>query len=180
MTFNVNQFKTKLSSGARPNLFDISIYSAPVSMSDAPLLCKATTIPAFTVGVIEVPFRGGRRIKVPGDRTFAEWSATFISDENQTLFKNFHRWMDFIKDTNYNTSFSVGARTLTSYDSTIIISHYGDSGNTIAKYALVQAFPTDIAQVDLSYDTTDTIGEFTVTFQYQYQFDTARRNGGFS
>ena len=33
---------------------------------------------------------------------------------------------------------------------------------------MVGAFPTDISSVELSNDSTDTIGEFTVTMQYQY------------
>lgn len=172
MTFSVTKFQKQLQSGARPNLFDISIAGAPVNLPNVPLLCKATTIPAFTVGVVEVPFRGGRRIKLPGDRTFAEWSATFISDEKQRLYHGFHRWMDEIKGLNYAVDGALGASTLTSYDSTITIRHYDDKGKTISRHYLFQAFPTDIAQVDLSYDNTDVLGEFTVTFQYQHQNDT--------
>ena len=29
-------------------------------------------------------------------------------------------------------------------------------------------FPTEISSIDLSYDSTDTIEEFTVTFAFQY------------
>lgn len=172
MSFSVTKFQKQLASGARPNLFDISISGAPVQLSDVPLLCKSTTIPAFTVGVVEVPFRGGRRIKVPGDRTFGDWSATFISDEKQKLYFGFQRWMDTIKGLNYTVDGSLGATTLTDYDSTVQIRHYDDNGRVISRHYLYQAFPTDIGQVDLSYDNTDVIGEFTVTFQYQHQNDT--------
>jgi len=33
---------------------------------------------------------------------------------------------------------------------------------------LYDAFPTDVSAIDLSYDTTDAVQEFTVTFQYHY------------
>ena len=35
-------------------------------------------------------------------------------------------------------------------------------------YELYDAFPTDVSAIDLSYDTTDAVQEFTVTFQYHY------------
>jgi hypothetical protein len=34
----------------------------------------------------------------------------------------------------------------------------------------VDIFPTTISSIDLSYDTTDTIEEFTVDFQVQYWY----------
>jgi len=54
-----------------------------------------------------------------------------------------------------------------------ISSYGGGTGNaTNAKYYgsyyFVDAFPTSVSQMDLSWDTKDTIEEFTVTFAYQY------------
>ena len=42
--------------------------------------------------------------------------------------------------------------------------------NILAQYKFVDIFPTTIAAIDLSYDTTDTIEEFTVDFQVQYWY----------
>jgi hypothetical protein len=53
----------------------------------------------MTLGVIEVPFRG-RRIKVPGDRTFADWTVTVINDEDQAMRKAFSNWMNYINAVN--------------------------------------------------------------------------------
>lgn len=171
MSFNVNTFVNALKEGARPNLFSVSIYGSPLkNFFGTELTCKATTIPAMTLGVIEVPFKG-RRIKVVGDRTFAEWSATFIADEEQVLYDQFHTWSNFIRRNNYSFDASLGSKTLTDYDSTIVIRHHDDAGGTINYSYLMQAFPTEISQVDLSYDQTDVLSEFTVTFQYQYLLD---------
>ena len=35
-------------------------------------------------------------------------------------------------------------------------------------YYFSDIFPTEVSEIGLSYDTTDTIEEFTVTFQVQY------------
>ena len=37
----------------------------------------------------------------------------------------------------------------------------------LAEYQFVDIFPTNVSQIDLSYDSTDTIEEFTVEFQVQ-------------
>ena len=44
----------------------------------------------------------------------------------------------------------------------------GDGLETAKKYKFYGLFPTNIAAIDLSYDTSDTIEEFTVEFQVQY------------
>lgn len=88
----ISNLSEALSAGARPNFFKVQI-TAPSfletvdaeNINAAMLLCKTAAIPGMTVGVIEVPFRGGRRIKIPGDRTFADWTATFISDSNHSI-----------------------------------------------------------------------------------------------
>jgi hypothetical protein len=164
MTFSVSDFRTKLNGGARANLFEVTIAGAPVTLTNANLLCKAAAIPGFTIGMIEVPFRG-RRIKVPGDRTFAEWTVTFISDPTMRLRAGFEDWLKAIKDTDYT---SATQSSTAPYFSTINVSHMNDRGSNIATYKLIDAFPTDVSQIDLSYDSTDAIEEFTVTFQYHY------------
>ena len=44
------------------------------------------------------------------------------------------------------------------------------SGDTtiLRSYKFYDIFPTNVAAIDVSYDTTDTIEEFTVEFQVQY------------
>jgi tetrahydromethanopterin S-methyltransferase subunit B len=45
--------------------------------------------------------------------------------------------------------------------------------NHSCKYKFYDIFPTNVSAIDLSYDSSDTIEEFTVEFQVQYW--TARR-----
>ena len=53
---------------------------------------------------------------------------------------------------------------------------YGESNSkgtgleTIAVYQFADIFPTNISAIDLSYDTTDTIEEFTVEFSVNYWY----------
>ena len=171
--FNVSAFRKALQSGAKPNLFKMGltipagkdIDTGGFLKTNFNALCKSGAIPGFTVGVIEVPFRG-RRIKVPGDRTYAEWTATIVNDQNQEMRKAFDRWLKAIN----NPDGTVDPRTSADddYRTTILIQHLKTNGNISRQYTLEDAFPTDVSAIDLSYDTTDAIQEFTVTFQYHY------------
>jgi hypothetical protein len=165
--FSISDFKSKLSVGARPNLFRVSIqgFSGVTNLSDVTLQCKAAAIPSYTIGVIEVPFRG-RRVKVPGDRTFADWTITVINDPEQNIRAFFDDWMAYINDNNF-TSNQI-RQSSGDYTSTIVVEHLTSSGGVSRKYTLENAFPNDVSAIDLSYDSSDTIEEFTVSFQYTH------------
>ena len=166
--FSIDTFREKLNGGSKANLFRMEIgleeIIEGVDLTDFPVLCKSGAIPAFTLGVIEVPFRG-RRIKIPGDRTYGDWTATFVNDDAQNIRKSFDNWLNSIVDVNGENALRTGT---TSYRSTITINQLRPDGTIARIYQLYDAFPTDVSAIDLSYDTTDAIQEFTVTFQYHY------------
>ena len=166
--FNINTFRQKLNGGSKANLFRIEIEPDTiidnVDLSNLSILCKSGAIPAFTLGIIEVPFRG-RRIKIPGDRTYADWTATFVNDDNQQTRKAFDNWMNTIVDVNGENALRTGTGT---YRCKIVVNQLRPDGNTSRIYELYDAFPTDVSAIDLSYDTTDAVQEFTVTFQYHF------------
>ena len=43
----------------------------------------------------------------------------------------------------------------------------GTANYVLAQYEFVDIFPTNVSQIDVSYDSSDTIEEFTVEFQVQ-------------
>ena len=167
-TFNINTFRQKLNGGSKANLFRMEIipeFTVPgFDAKEVSILCKSGAIPAFTLGIIEVPFRG-RRIKIPGDRTYADWTATFVNDDNQQTRKAFDSWMNTIVDVNGENSLRTGTGT---YRCKIVVNQLKPDGNIARIYELYDAFPTDVSAIDLSYDTTDAVQEFTVTFQYHF------------
>jgi len=171
MPFSISQFNTAIADASRPNQFTVQFTPpAGVSLPDSGILCKAAAIPGLTIGVIEVPVQGGRRIKLPGDRTFAEWTATFIADPRHQLRSGFEKWMAGIVNFNFNTDQKASGQVTGDYKQNIVIQQLNSLGNPVTggTYTLKEAFPTDVSQIDLSYDTTDAIEEFTVTFQYTY------------
>ena len=84
---NVEGFLQKVASGVRPNMFEVEINFPSDVGADTGLtniLCKSAALPASSVGTIEVPFRG-RTVKIAGDRTFDNWTATFINDKDMKI-----------------------------------------------------------------------------------------------
>jgi hypothetical protein len=171
MSFNVNSFKDMLKrEGARPTLFQAEVTFPPGLLGD-PLgfqfMCKAAQLPASTIGTIEVPYFG-RKIKVAGDRTFAEWTVTVINDESFSVRNAFERWQNAINDYQGNTR---GGISNNAYHTQCTVRQFDKTGATpegIKTYTFNDMYPSEIGAIDLSWETTDTIEEFTVTLQYNY------------
>lgn len=172
----ITSLKDQLGGGSRPNLFRVDItfpsgVTTPTLGANATLLCKAAALPGMTIGQIEVPFRG-RSIKLPGDRTYAEWTATFISDSNFAIRSRMENWVNFIKSGDYASVVQRASTGINDYYGTVTVKQLDANNATIRTYNLALCFPTDVSAMDVSYDTTDAIQEFTTTFQYAY-FTTA-------
>lgn len=191
-TRGISQFKSKLSGGgARPNLFEVEVtFPTGVNLKlqndgtgtfdseNFRFLCKSAALPASNIAAIEVPFRG-RTLKVAGDRTFDVWTVTVINDENFSHRRAFEAWMQNLGQYGDHSGltepnaymgqavvYQLGrsASKLQSSTST------GDNAKILAQYRFIDIFPTAVSAIDLSYETTDTIEEFTVDFQVQYYF----------
>ena len=106
---NINQFKSRLQGGVRPNLFQVDIVfprtsfdlgenktTASSLLKAGRYLCRSAQIPAANQGLIEVPFRG-RFLKIPGDRTFEPWTATFYNTTDFDLRAAFEQWINIGK-----------------------------------------------------------------------------------
>lgn len=178
---------TLIGGGARPNLFEVKIPGAipggGVLDDDFSVLCKASQLPASNLGMIDVPFRG-RNFKVAGDRTFDEWSVTVINDENFKLRRVFEDWMNFIgqygdasgatEPNSYMVDAYVKQLTRTPANIRTTGAEAGTGGglaltnNPETIYKFHDIFPTSLSAIDLSYDSTNVLEEFTVSFQVQY------------
>ena len=175
----ISQFKGALiGGGARPNLFEVELTTLPAGIDwnadSFRYMCKAASLPASNVAAIDVPFRG-RIFKVAGDRTFDTWSVTIINDEGFILRTAFEEWMNQISKLENNLGatqpqsymtnakvFQLGRGSKTSSED-----NTGEKNTVLREYEFVDIFPTNISAIDLSYESSDTIEEFTVEFQVQ-------------
>jgi|TARA_R110000868_G_scaffold282471_1_gene542725 hypothetical protein len=163
----VDDFKAKLrGGGARPNLFKATINFPTYANGEVELasfLCEAAQLPASTVGVIEIPFRG-RRLKVAGDRTFDVWTPTIINDTDFRVRDALERWMNGMNAHSANT----GLTNPVDYEADLLVEQLDKDGSTLKTYNFRGCFPTNISAIDLSYGDENAIERFTVEFQIQY------------
>jgi len=180
----ISQFKSRLAGGgARPNLFEVELtldgeglgFSLPgYDATQMAFLCKAANLPAQNIASIDVPFRG-RIFKVAGDRTIDTWTITIINDEDFRLRRAMEFWTEQIASLDTN----LGATSPNAYMAAAKVyqlgrgstpsstNNSGSANAVLAEYEFIDIFPTEVSAIDLSYDSSDTIEEFTVTFQVQ-------------
>ena len=163
----VDDFKSKLrGGGARPNLFKATINFPGYANGDPELtsfLCETAQLPGSVFGQIVVPFRG-RQLKMAGDRTFDVWSVTIINDTDFAIRNAMERWMNGINGHTTN----VGLVNPVDYQADLIVEQLDRDGTSIKRYDFRGAFPTNVGEIDLDYDTAGQIEQFIVTFAYQY------------
>ena len=184
----LSQFKSRLSTGgARPNLFEANINFPDAYNSfwtndiqeDFQFFCKATSMPASSIGVVDVPFRG-RTLKVAGDRTFEPWTVTVINEENFAVRNSFEKWANAINNLVTGAGEQNPTRYMGSGEIRQLSRKAGGAGFAGAEgltqstqevtktYMVKDIWPSEISSIDLSYDSSDAIEEFTVTFQVEY------------
>ena len=199
----LTEFKSQLAGGgARPNLFEVSMVNWPPGLEGKgfgtwnlskqgkkfEFMCKAAALPASTLGVVEVPFRG-RVFKVTGDKVYDTWTVTIINDEDFMLRTAFEEWVNGMN----KASDGSGATNPASYMGDAFVKQLGrgyrqgaesrrntiDDNNSkgdgatpsakpLRTYFMHDIWPSNVSAIDLSYDTTDTVEEFQVEFQVQY------------
>jgi len=169
MAFNIQEIRSQLVlGGARASLFQVQISNPANGAGDikVPFMVKAAQIPASTTGVIEVPYFG-RKIKVAGDRTFAEWTVTIINDEDFLIRNAMEQWSNSINSHAGNIR-EFGSASPLLYKSNAQITQFSKTGVPIREYTFNGMFPTEVSAIEMAWETTDTIEEFTVTFQYDF------------
>ena len=188
----IDKFKSRISGGiARPNLFEV-VLATPDGVVDTDVndfgiksrfLVKAAALPASNIAPISVPFRG-RTLKIAGDRTFDEWTVTVINDTDFAIRSSFERWMNSMSKVSDNAGnvnpedYTRDAYVYQLGRAPVAAGSQSSDQNLpiLRTYKFYSVFPTNVSQIDLSYDQSDAVEEFTVTLQVQWW--EADGNGG--
>jgi hypothetical protein len=136
---NVSDFKSRMTGGgARANQFKVFL-----------------SFPQY-VGLGPVNFAG--------ERTFAPWNITVYNDTNFVIRNALEQWSNGIQ----NIGSTTGLTNPSDYQVDLEVHQLDRAGNPLKIYKFVDAFPTDIGAIQLSYDTTGAIESFDTTFTYNY------------
>lgn len=156
----INDILSKVKTGiARTNLYSVSI---PTKLADLDFNAKGSQLPSSELGTIEIPYHG-RKLKIPGQRTFAEWTITIMEDSNMTVRKAIEAWINSI-DNAETGKLGIGSAIFSDIKVTLL----NTQGGAAMSYTLYGAYPSNMASVELSYDEQTAPLEYQVTFNYSY------------
>ena len=161
--FRISTFTSKLiGGGARTNLMEMTLGTVPGggATSDWKYLCKGAQIPPSMLTPIEVPYFG-RNIKVAGEsREFPALSTTVVNDEGHTLKAALEKWMVLLNGHIFSSR--------SKYTTQMTLKMFKKDGEKDQEWKIIGAWPSNISAIDLSWDSGNTIQEFTVDWQYDY------------
>lgn len=167
--FNINDFRANLTyGGARNSKFDVQITNPWISTADSkvPFLVKAASLPALNSGTIEVPYMG-RKVKLAGDPTYEEWTVTVINDNDFLIRDSIIAWYRAIHPVVDNTT-QFASTSPALYKSQALVRQLDLNDNVVKTVNFDGIFPSAVSSIELSWESTDVIEEFTVTFQYDW------------
>ena len=166
----IDDFKAQLiGGGARANQFRVTItppsgIATGLDVRRASFLCRASSLPAFTLPAIPIPFRG-RNIYVAGDRTFDDpWTTTFLNDTDFGLRNSLELWSNGINDLAEATGVTAAA----DYQTDLTVQQLDRDDTVLKTYIFRSSWPVTISSIELTSENQDALEEFECTWRYQH------------
>lgn len=185
MSFKISEFRGKIGSIAKPNLFYAELFYGTqfnnyknnfgVDIGDTfKFRCEVAEIPGRTVATTEDTAGAGPALKLAYDITYNDINLTIICSEDMKEKLFFEQWMDVIvgkADTevsgrlvgglvSYHNEYAVGNK--------LIISQLNSKGEVIGKSTLHDVFPIAIAPMTANWEETNTYQRLGITMSYRY------------
>lgn len=170
-------FKANLSNPARPNLFQVQV-AFPTGLAAVlgnvlqasgllQFQCKAASIPQDTVGNVDLAYMG-RKIPVPGDRTFETLALTVYNDEAFTIRRVLEAWMAAVQAHQVAGALAGFSDMTAQNTATVSVSQLDRTGAVVRTYDFLYAWPSNVAAIELNWENQNQVEEFGVTFHYAW------------
>lgn len=162
MALNIDSIRNAFQNGdfARPNLFEVEI---PYLGRDLNVKCRGASLPAGILDQIEVSYQN-RKIKIAGDRTFEEWTITVYNDVEHDTRKQFIDWQSLAATQNK----SIFGENPETYKKNTLVRQFDRKGEEMAVYNMYGAWPTNVGEVALDWESNNEVETFEVTFAFDY------------
>lgn len=166
---SISDFKAQMIAGGfRPNQFQCSIiFPAAVGAGNIgqsiQFLAKSSQLPASTVSSVQVSYRG-RPVKFAGEREFQPWSIEVYTDTDFAVRDAFEKWIEFMQ----NSASTGGSLLPSSYQADLQVQALDRNDAVVKTYTFKDAFPTEVGQIALDWESNNQIASFPVTFDYNY------------
>ena len=157
----IDEFKAQLiGGGPRANRFNIFI---PRAGDKIQFLAKAGNIPAATVGIVEVQWRGSV-LKLAGDRTFENWTVSILNDVEFSARTAIEAWQQEIQEMGGGN----GSTTTDYLISRAFVEQLNKDDSVLARYEFFNMFPLNIGEIALSHETVDALESFDTEFAFSH------------
>lgn len=193
--FNIEKFKSQALGTygiLTNNLFLVTLYfplkvgssrnklnPSKEELERIPLFCSACMLPSVTIGTQDIVARYGYDVveRMPGYVEFRDVPFTFMSDGKGHLINFFHDWVSYI--VNFDDRYGMSTRSGVAgqfpyevsykddYSAIIEITVYNQSADRIVSYALYEAFPKEVYNVNLSWRYTGEVAAFDVLMSFR-------------
>jgi len=163
MAESLTNFISGFKNPAKTNMYKLVFRgeNGAVVPSGLDIRAKGAQLPTAEMGIMEIPYKG-RKVKIPAERSFTEWTVTVMETNDMNVRRSFEKWMS-VMDAEDEIKRNTAA--LSTID---VILLKGDNSTPSITYTLYGAFPSSLASVDLSFDEQTAPLEYSVTFQYSY------------
>ena len=157
--------------GARPNQFRVAV-TFPTAIQnnftglanqEAQFVVRAASLPASGIQDIVVGFRG-RPVHFAGEREFQPWNVSILNDTNFLMRNALEYWSNQI--VNYDRT--NGRLRPIEYMTDLLVTQLDRDDKPLKTYIFYDAYPTNIGEIQLSFDSNNQIEEFPVQFVYNW------------
>jgi len=173
-----NLLDSTIGDGARPSKFEVYFTfrdpNTGISENDIVFLGKTSAFPGKQHTPIDFKYKG-RKIPIKGQVKYSHvWDCSFYLTADHKLKYVFDNWIESLDDIHYSTSTSKGLSDAivahrNNYVTDITIMQIDFDGTKgLAKYVIHNAFPTVISTSAVSYESTGSILDFTVSFSFSH------------
>lgn len=141
-----------------------------------PFLCKSVTVPGVSVTPTNIRHYGYGTYDVrPGQITYETLPLTFYIDNDLTVVNFFTKWVQqvinfdigSIDTRSVNGAFYNEIQYKDNYVADIDIYIFDQAGGNFTTYRLVDAYPTSITGLDMSWNASNQLASLQVTFHYR-------------
>jgi T4-like virus tail tube protein gp19 len=167
---SIQDFKGQLINGGfRPNqfrcfiVFPTAVAGGVQAGQKAQFLAKSAQLPSSSVDAVTVSYRG-RPVKFAGERTFQPWSIEVYTDTDFNVRNAFENWIELMQ----NARSTSGALIPAMYQVEMQVQALDRNDRVVKTYKFVDAFPTEVGAINLSWDDNNTVATFGVNFEFNY------------
>lgn len=184
MSFNSNQFRNAFKQGfAKPNLFRVQILGISASDLSTPLTperdafasvsaiamnnlefsCYECELPGKLIG--STTYKDyGVPVEVPYGGIYSPVNMNFYVSSDMIQKEFFTAWHEYIVSNNLSSDVAY-------YDditATVIITQMNEEGEDVFRCVLHEAYPKNVAQMNLSWDTRNDVHKMSVEMTYRH------------